>query len=413
MTAAPRRDGSGDVASMVSGTVDPEFEEVRLEFIRNFAERDEFGAACSVYQRGRKVVDLWGGSRNASGEPWAEDTLVMVFSATKGLSAMAMAVAHSQSLLRYEEPVATYWPEFAQNGKQDITVHQLLSHQAGLTVIDQLFDATRLADPDFVAQALARQKPAWEAGTHHGYHAFSLGQYESELIRRTDPQRRTLGRYFHDEIATPLGLEFYIGLPADIPSSRIAKIQPWHMLRLLAAVNSLPRGMLLAMLWPRSLTARTFRGNLKVRSPADFDSPDFRRIEHPAVNGIGTVRSIAKAYGVFATGGRELNIRPESLAALTAPAAAPSRGRKDQILHADVSYSHGFCKPSQVFRFGSSERAFGMPGVGGSFAYADPDLELGYAYAPNRLGYRFFDDPREKALRDAVHRSATRRVGPV
>jgi Beta-lactamase len=139
--------------------------------------------------------------------------------------------------------------------------------------------------------------------------------------------------------------------------------------------------------------------------------PDLHRIEYPAVNGIGTVRSIAKAYGVFATGGQELNIRPESLAALTAPAAAPSSGRKDRILHAEVSYSHGFCKPSQVFRFGSSERAFGMPGVGGSFGYADPDLELGYAYALNRLGYRFFDDPREKALRDAVHRSVSGRGG--
>lgn len=250
MTTPPKRDATGDAASLTSGSVDSGFEEVRQEFSRNFAGCGELGAACAVYHRGRKVVDLWGGYRNASGEPWEEDTLVVVFSATKGLSAMAVAVAHSQGLLQYEEPVAVYWPEFAQNGKQDITVHQLLSHQAGLTVIDQPFDPTLLADPDFVAQALARQKPAWEPGTYHGYHAFSLGQYESELIRRTDPQHRRLGRYFHDEVATPLGLKFYIGLPADIPSSRIAKIQPWHMLRLLTTINSLPKGMVLAMLWP-------------------------------------------------------------------------------------------------------------------------------------------------------------------
>ncbi len=397
---------------MVSGSVAPGFEEVREEFARNFADRGELGAACAVYHRGHKVVDLWGGRRNGAGQPWEEDTLVLVFSATKGLSAMTMAVAHSQGLMEYHETVATYWPEFAQNGKQDITVRQLLCHQAGLPV-SQRFDAAQLADPDFVAHALARQRPAWKPGTYHGYHAFSLGLYESELLRRVDPQHRTLGRFFQDEVATPLGLEFYIGLPAEIPSSRLAEIQSFSRLRLFTAMNSIPKGLLVGMMWPWSLTAQTFRGNLKVSSPTEFITRGYHRIEHPSVNGIGLVRSIAKVYGVFATGGQELKIRPETLDALTAPAAAPSAGLRDRILHIDISYSLGFGKPSKLLRFGSSERAFGIPGSGGSFAYADPDLELGYAYAPNRFAYRFFDDPREKALRDAVHRSVSRMSGQV
>jgi CubicO group peptidase (beta-lactamase class C family) len=271
---------------VVSGSVDPEFEGVREEFTRNFAERGELGAACAVYHRGRKVVDLWGGSRNAAGQPWEHDTLVLVFSATKGLSAMAMAVAHSQGLLRYEERVASYWPEFAQNGKQDITVRQLLCHQAGLPV-SQRFDAAQLADPDFVAQALAQQRPAWKPGAYQGYHAFSLGLYESELLRRVDPQHRTLGRFFQDEVATPLGLEFYIGLPAEIPSSRLAEIQSFSMLRLFTAMNTMPKGLLLGMMWPGSLTAKAFRGNLKVSGPAEYVTRGYHRIEHPSVTGIG------------------------------------------------------------------------------------------------------------------------------
>jgi CubicO group peptidase (beta-lactamase class C family) len=397
---------------MVHGSVDPGFEEVREEFTRNFADRGELGAACAVYHRGRKVVDLWGGCRNAAGEPWEEDTLVLVYSVTKGLSAMAMAVAHSQGLLEYERTVASYWPEFAQNGKQDITVRQLLSHQAGLPV-SQRFDAAQLADPDFVAQALAQQRPAWKPGAYHGYHAFSLGLYESELLRRVDPQHRTLGRFFQDEVAAPLGLEFYIGLPTEIPTSRVAEIQSFSMLRLLTAMNTMPKGLVLGMMWPGSLTAQTFRGNLKVSSPTEFITKGYHRIEHPSVNGIGLVRSIAKAYGVFATGGQELKIRPETLEAVTAPVAPPSAGLRDRIIHIDISYSIGFAKPTKLLRFGSSERAFGFPGSGGAFAYADPDLELGYAYAPNRFAYRFFDDPREKALRDAVQRSVSRAQGQV
>ena len=175
---------------MVHGSVDPGFEEVRKEFTRNFADRRELGAACAVYQRGRKVVDLWGGSRNSVGEPWEEDTLVLVYSVTKGLSAMAMAAAHSQGLLEYERTVASYWPQFAQNGKQEVTVRQLLSRQAGLPV-SQRFDAAQLADSDFVAQALAQQRPAWKPGAYHGYHAFSLGLMRASCfvasIRSTVP----------------------------------------------------------------------------------------------------------------------------------------------------------------------------------------------------------------------------------
>src|SRR5690349_317232 len=196
------------------------FEAVREAFADNFSRRHELGAACCIYHHGEKVVDLWGGIRNkATGEAWEEDTMVLVFSATKGLAAMAMAVTHSRGWLDYEERVCTYWPEFAQEGKDKVTVRQLLSHQAGLFALGEPVDKRVVADLDRLAIVLARQKPAWEPGSRQAYHALSLGFFEGELLRRVDPQHRSLGQFFQDEIASRLGVDFYIRLPEPIPTS--------------------------------------------------------------------------------------------------------------------------------------------------------------------------------------------------
>jgi CubicO group peptidase (beta-lactamase class C family) len=390
--------------SLLQGEVSPGFEEVASEFEKNFAQREEVGAACAVYHEGRKVVDLWGGYRDREAlAPWERDTLVLVFSATKGISALTVALAHSRGLIAYDEKVATYWPEFAQNGKENVTVRQLLGHQAGLCAIDEPLNPQVLADLDAVASILARQRPAWEPSTRHGYHHLSLGLYEGELIRRTDLQHRSLGRFFQDEIATPLGLEFYIGLPSEVTHSKVATIEGFTALQMLLHMNTMPAGMVLGYMNPRSLTRRTF-GNPKLRSPSDFNRPEYRRVELPAGNGIGQVRSMAKAYGVFAAGNHELGIDEDTLKALTAPPTPPSLGSRDEVLKTDMSYSLGFNRPSKAFRFGSSGKTFGTIGAGGSFGFADPQAQVGFAYAPNKMGFHLWDDPREKALRDAVYR---------
>jgi CubicO group peptidase (beta-lactamase class C family) len=209
------------------GLVAPGFEEVRDEFERNFAERGEIGAAVAVYWRGKKVVDLWGGRRTPEGDDlWNEDTMVVVMSTTKGLAAMTLAVANARGWLDYEAPVAHYWPEFAQNGKEAITVRQLLAHEAGLVLLDEMLTPDKLRDLDYMARLLGRQKPAWVPGTRHGYHTMTLGLYMQELIRRVDPGHRTLGRFFHEDIAVPLGLEFYIGLPREVSDERLARVKP-------------------------------------------------------------------------------------------------------------------------------------------------------------------------------------------
>jgi CubicO group peptidase (beta-lactamase class C family) len=390
---------------VIHGTVSPGFEPVREEFRRNFAERHELGAACTVYHRGQKVVDLWAGWKDAdTREPWEEDTCVLVFSTTKGMAALTAAVAHSRGWLDYEAPVASYWPEFAQAGKSRITVRQLLAHQAGLPALDEWMDAVKLADLDYLARVLARQKPAWEPGTRHGYHSFTIGWYLGELIRRVDPKHRSLGRFFREEVATPLGLDFHIGLPGDVPASRIARLQAIPSIEVLKHEHSLPWGMILAFLWRGSLTARAL-GNPRSRRLSDFDRPEFHALEMPAAGGIGNARAIARAYGSLATGGSELGLTPATLAALTAPPVHPSRGTKDVVLKAPLAFSLGYTRPCPTLDFGPSARAFGTSGAGGSLGFADPDAQVGFGYVMNRAGFHLMNDPRARSLRESVYRA--------
>lgn len=389
----------------VDGFVAPGFEEVRAEFERNFAERGDIGAAVAAYWRGEKVVDLWGGRRTPEGDdPWERDTMVVVNSTTKGLAAMTLAVANARGWLDYDAPVARYWPEFAQNGKDAVTVRQLLGHEAGLVLLDEKLTIARLRDFDDVARLLARQTPAWPPGTHHGYHTLTLGLYMQELIRRVDPAHRTLGRVFHEEIAVPLGLDFYIGLPRAISDERLARVKPLTPWRGLLALRYTPPAVTMRMIGPGSLLRRSFVG-----LGVDPNDRAHLEVELPAGNGVGTARAIARASSAFAEGGAELGVTPETFARITAP---PRVTRPvDEVLGVPSYFSLGFLRPGPGVSFGSSPRAFGAPGAGGSFAFADPDARLGYAYVMNRLDFYLEDDPREKALRDAVYRAIGRLAG--
>ena len=396
--------------TMIHGQVAPGFEAVEAEFRKNFAERGEIGAAVTVYYRGSKVVDLWGGYRDRKSEaPWDEGTMEIVFSTTKGMSAIALAMLNSRGFLNYDERVARYWPEFAQNGKGNITVRQLISHQAGLAALDDPLGYSTLADLDKMAQILARQRPEWEPGTRSGYHAVTLGFYENELVRRADPTHRSIGRFFAEEIAAPLGIEFYIGLPNDVPLSRIGTlVLSDSKLAIMASMlrdngtKTVP--LMLAMANPNSLTGRVLNSPL-MSLGADFANPAYRGIEFPATGGIGQARAIARVYSAMATGGSELGITPGTMAALEAPAVAPTGGDRDLVLHIDIKHSLGFGKPNENLRFGSSGRAFGWAGLGGSFGFADPDAQVGFGYVMNRMGYSFTGDARMMSLMTAVYRS--------
>jgi CubicO group peptidase (beta-lactamase class C family) len=382
---------------VVRGEVARGYEGVREAFAENFARRRELGAACCAYRRGEKVVDLWGGVRDGeTGEPWEADTMVIVYSATKGLAAMTLAIAHSRGWLDYEAPVCRYWPEFAQHGKERITVRQLLAHQAGLHILDEPVTRELVADLDRLAVVLARQAPAWEPGTRQAYHAITLGFYESELLRRIDPWHRSLGRFFHDEIAVPLGLDVYIDLPRAIPNARLATLTRPSKADLL---RGFPLRLAIDAFNPGSPITRALRGSELPHDPGTIYT---RHLEVPSGGAVGTARSIAHAYAVFARDGRELRLRRETLELLAAPAIPPARGFYDECMKTDgIEFSLGFMKPTAAMPFGGP-RAFGAPGAGGALGFADPETGVGYAYVTNRMGTHLTGDPRDIALRRAL-----------
>jgi CubicO group peptidase (beta-lactamase class C family) len=386
------------------GDVAPGFGPVADVFRDQLARRRTVGAACAVELEGELVVDLWGGLRDRdSGLPWEHDTLVPVFSTTKGMATMALAVAHSRRHLDLEERVATYWPEFGQHGKQEVTVRQLLSHQAGLAALDRPIDERLLADPDSLAPVLARQAPLWEPGTRQGYHAVSLGFYASELLRRVDPAGRGIGRAFAEDIAAPLGIDFHIGLPDHVEDHRLATFHAVHPARGILHLGDAPRKLLVALFNPRSLTSRAFNAIPIARHPERINDRRLLRHELASFGGVGNARGIARAYGDLATGGRHLGLRSETLAALEAPPVPPPGGRRDLVLHSDIPFSLGYAHAFPDFPFGSDERSYGMAGAGGSIGMADPTLGIGFAYTPNQMGFGSPTDPREVELRATLY----------
>jgi CubicO group peptidase (beta-lactamase class C family) len=392
-------------SELVRGDVDEGYGAVADAFRRNFARGEEIGAACAIYQDGRAVVDLWGGYRDGrSRSLWEADTMVSVFSATKGMSGAAMAVAHARGLFDLAELVASYWPEFGTNGKETITVGQLLAHQAGLAVLDRKVTLELVADHDQLGAILAQQRPLWPPGTRHGYHAVTLGWYESQLLSRVDPQGRTLGRFFAEEVATPLEAEFYIGLPDDVPDERVATIHAFKPPEMLLNLGKMPRRVLLGMLDPRGVLSRSMRCFPELMQPDAWNRRETLRVEAPSINGTGEPRAIARVYGALATGSTRLGITAPTMSELE-QASAPTSGPRDVALGLNASYAMGFLKPSPTMGFGSSSRAFGAPGGGGSLGFADPDAAVGYAYAMNRLGFHMPVDPRELAIRDAFYTS--------
>jgi CubicO group peptidase (beta-lactamase class C family) len=308
------------------GHVDEGYGKVADAFRRNVVSGREIGAAVAVYRDGRAVVDLWGGLRNdTTGAPWQKDTLVTVFSTTKGVASLAVAIAVSRGLLDYDAKVADYWPEFAQAGKAAITVRQLLAHQAGLVVIKPPLTFSDLTDPAAMSAMLAAQAPLWPPGTRHGYHALILGWYVSELVRRADARGRTIGPFFDEEIARPLDLDFYIGLPPHIDRDRVAYLRtPTKVMAMRQAVRMPPR-QLVALANPFGLSARTVALVDGVKD-VDVNSDELRAVEIPAGNGTGTTRALAKLYGLAAIGGAELGVTPAVLNALKAAAVSPKKG---------------------------------------------------------------------------------------
>jgi CubicO group peptidase (beta-lactamase class C family) len=385
----------------VEGTVADGFEPVRDAFVENFAVRGELGGAVCVVVGGEVVVDLWGGVRDRTSEaPWCADTMTLVHSTTKGLSAMVLALLHSRGLLDYDERIARYWPEFAKAGKELITVRQLLSHQAGLFAFDERVDADVVADLDRLAGVMERQRPIWSPGERQAYHAITLGFYENELVRRIDPDNRTIGQMFHQEIANPLGVgdQIYIGTPSSVADERLAPLvppKPW------TRVTSMPLRLTIDAMRQGSVLHRALVANPGTSFYVDPVHVVVRTVEVPSGNAVATARAIATAYGAFAAAGGGLGLRQETIDELAAPATPARAGYLDACLGGPTKFSLGFAKPNEFLPFGS-DAAFGAPGAGGSMGFADPTTRVGYGYVTDKMGTHLQGDPRDLALRHAL-----------
>lgn len=389
------------IAASVGGTVLPGYEPVRDAFIENFTERGELGGAVCVVVDGMVVVDLWGGTADeGSSTSWSAGTMTLVHSTTKGLSALVLALLHTRGLLDYDELVGVYWPEFVQAGKEHITVRQLLAHQAGLFAFDEHVDRDVVADLDRLAGVMERQQPIWPPGERQAYHAITLGFYENELVRRIDPEHRTIGRMLHEDIAIPLGVgdEMYIGTPSWVPDERLAALVPPS---LWTRLTSLPLRMTLDAMRPRSVLHRSLVANPGTNFYVDPEHVVVREIEVPSGGAVATARAIAVAYGASVAAGGPLRLRQETLEALASPAMPARSGYFDECFRGPAKFSLGFMKPSELVKFGS-EAAFGAPGAGGSMGFADPAQRLGYGYITNKMSMKLQGDPRDLALRRAL-----------
>ncbi|MEU6188579.1 serine hydrolase domain-containing protein [Nocardia sp. NPDC047038] len=388
----------------VHGDVAPGFEPVADAFRRNFERHGEIGAAVAVYAGERPVVDLWAGFRDRRRTlPWERDTIVPVFSSTKGMAAFTVAAAVAGGLLDYEEPVAKYWPEFAAHGKDAVTVRQLIDHQAGLSGLGETVRLSQIADLDGLASILAAQTPAWRPGTRHGYHAITLGLYQGELLRRVDPDHRTLGRVFAEDIAAPLGVDFFIGLPAEQSMDRIAAMSATRGLDVVRYERDLPLRIGAEIYARRGLSYAALT-NPRCGAPARATRREFLEVELPGSNGVGNARALAKVYGAAAGRTGALPIDDALLDRLAAAETADDVPAEDLVLHTKSRYHLGFRKSRGTFRFGSDKRAYGTTGLGGSFGFADPATGLGFGYTMNRLGLAVLDDVRSRNLRSALLR---------
>jgi CubicO group peptidase (beta-lactamase class C family) len=381
--------------TVIRGQVEPGFEGVRAAFAHNFDVDREVGAAFCLHVGGRKVVDIQGGTFDRTGErPYDQDTLQLVFSTTKGATAACANLLAQRGQLDLNAPVSTYWPEFAQAGKADLPVLLLLTHQAGLPALDATLTPEEVQAWDPVIAALAEQSPFWEPGTAHGYHALTYGWLVGEVVRRVSG--RSLGTYFAEEIAQPLGLEFWIGLP-ETQEHRVSPITGGVLPEGGSAeAEGMPTD------FASTLLARALNAGGAFSDPGWMNRPAWHAAEVPAANGITNATSLSRLYaGLIGTveGGPAESILTK---------AQVDQARQVRTFGADQVFlslgfpmeqhiGQGFWISSPFAPFGG-EGSFGHTGAGGSYGFADPENELAVGYVMNLMQSGMLGDPRARRL---------------
>jgi CubicO group peptidase (beta-lactamase class C family) len=371
--------------------LDAEELRARLEplFRENFEKFGELGAAVSVWQHGQAMVDLHGGFRDARREhPWTEDTIVLIWSATKGIGSACLLHVLQEHKIDIDRRVAEFWPEFAQAGKEKITLAQLLSHQAGLAALDR---QVNVEDYQAVIAALEEQAPLWPPGTAHGYHARTFGFLLDELVRRIAGE--TLSKYWREIFAEPLQLDLWIGLPAS-ENARTATMYPAK-----AGKPAEPKRFYLDLATRGTFARKVFTSPRGLNSVSGMNDPRVRAQSFVAFGGMGSANSLAKFYAMLANGGVWQDRQFLSAETVRWMTTTLSDG-VDKVFQIPTAFAAGFMKDSRMAKrniFGKSESSFGHPGAGGSHAFADPENGIAFAYVMNQMEQSLL--PNEKSLR--------------
>ncbi|MER5473657.1 serine hydrolase domain-containing protein [Streptomyces sp. NPDC002685] len=378
----------------VNGTVAEGFEPVREAFAGNFAALGDRGAAVTVYRDGHKVVDLWGGTRDVDGtEPWQRDTAQIVRSATKGVAAAVLLLLGQRGHLDLDAPVGAYWPEYKAHGKEHTRVRHLLAHRAGVPVLDRPLTPAEAADPDLAAAALAAQTPVWQPGAEHGYHAQTYSWLTGELVRRVTG--RTIGQWIADEIARPLDLDLWVGLP-ESEAGRVGRVAQVEAPSTPGGLKTRPkRAVSEAYADPDSLTRRAFAA---ITPMPDENDPAYRAAVLPASNGIATADSLARFYAALI--GEVDGVRLFTPETVSAARAEQSAG-PDRVLVVNTRFGLGYMLHGGASPL-LSPGSFGHPGRGGALGFADPESGIAFGYVTNSFRKSVTADARAQALVRAV-----------
>jgi CubicO group peptidase (beta-lactamase class C family) len=392
----------------IEGYCDPQFRAVREQFEQNFAERGEVGASVCVTREGEAVVDLCGGTADRhAATPWRRDTLGVVWSCSKGAVALCAHVLQSRGQLDLDAPVAYYWPEFAHSGKAEIAVRLLLNHQAGVPAIRRPLKPGGLYDWQYMVETLAAEPPFWPRGTRQGYHAATFGHLVGEVVRRISGT--SIDHFFRNEVAAPLGLDFFFSLPEEYEGRVAPTIRPDP------APRGEPAGAFLTRLNedPDSLQALAWNNTGRFARARDYDSREAHQAVLPSQGAVTNARGLAGMYAPLALGGAIGGVRLVSEGVLREMAAVSSATAVDAVLLIGLRLSLGFWKSSDNRRAAPgardsmilSEDAFGHPGMGGSLGFADPAARLSFGYTMNKQGRGVGLNERGQSLVDAVYRS--------
>ena len=377
----------------IQGSVAAGFEGVREAFARNFDDHEEQGAAVCIYRDGAPIVDLWGGVADPlTGEPWLSDTLALVFSTTKGVTAACIAMLVERGELDVDAPVARYWPEFAAAGKQGVTLRMVLAHQVGLPAVEGDFTLEEALGHDEVCSALAAQTPAWKPGTKHGYHVRSYGWMLGEIVRRVTGE--SLGHFVAKEIAEPLGLDFFLGLP-EAEEARVAPIIPAPDLD-----DPKARELRDRFMGPDTLLGRALSGpsNLFEYGPM-WNTRPLHVAEMPSSNGICSARGLSRLYAALV--GPVDGVRLLTAESVARVCEVQSDG-PDAVIMIPMRFGLGFSLPPSLAP-ACSAACFGHAGAGGSLGFADPERRIGFGYVMNQMKLGLTGDARAAGLAEALY----------